>query len=92
MGHQLKNLRGSSLDMESVTDHSFLADSYNLGYTDIPKPSYRNEGLLEVSINKLLLEPLYLGVDPHDHQVKVHEKDQMKDLNTQFASFIDKVS
>uniref|UniRef100_A0A8C5SEZ2 IF rod domain-containing protein n=1 Tax=Laticauda laticaudata TaxID=8630 RepID=A0A8C5SEZ2_LATLA len=54
-------------------------------------PGYRNEGLLEISINKLLLEPLYLGVDPHDHQVKVHEKDQMKDLNTQFASFIDKV-
>ncbi|XP_032067319.1 keratin, type II cytoskeletal 5-like [Thamnophis elegans] len=57
----------------------------------IPKPSYKNEGLFEVCINKLLLEPLYLGVDPHDHQVKVHEKDQMKDLNTQFASFIDKV-
>ncbi|XP_058027106.1 keratin, type II cytoskeletal 5-like [Ahaetulla prasina] len=90
-GHQPKNFRGSSLDMESVTDHSFLADSYSPGYTDISKSGYRNDGLFEVSINKLLLEPLYLGVDPHDHQVKVHEKDQMKDLNTQFASFIDKV-
>ncbi|ETE59039.1 Keratin, type II cytoskeletal 5, partial [Ophiophagus hannah] len=91
MGHQPQNFRGSRLDMESVMDHNFLAAVYNLGYTDIPKPGYRNEGLLEVSINKLLLEPLYLGVDPHDHQVKVHEKDQMKDLNTQFACFIDKV-
>ncbi|KAG8129477.1 hypothetical protein E2320_016139 [Naja naja] len=91
MGHQPKNLRGSSLDMESVMDHNFMAAVYNLGYTDIPKPGYRNEGLLEVSFNKLLLEPLYLGVDPHDHQVKVHEKNQMKDLNTQFACFIDKV-
>ncbi|KAL7989782.1 hypothetical protein Chor_012448 [Crotalus horridus] len=91
MGHQPKNLRGSSMDMRSITDHSFFVDAYNLGYTDIPKPSYRNEGLLEVNINKLLLEPLCLGVDPHDHQVKVQEKDQMKDLNTQFASFIEKV-
>uniref|UniRef100_A0A8C5SCG4 IF rod domain-containing protein n=1 Tax=Laticauda laticaudata TaxID=8630 RepID=A0A8C5SCG4_LATLA len=91
MGHQPKNLKGSNLDMESVMNHNFLAAIYNLGYKDISKPGYRNEGLLEISINKLLLEPLYLGVDPHDHQVKVHEKDQMKDLNTQFASFIDKV-
>ncbi|XP_034268926.1 keratin, type II cytoskeletal 5-like [Pantherophis guttatus] len=76
--------RGNS----SKSFHNF-GRNHRISY--IPKPSYRNEGLFEVSINKLLLEPLYLGVDPHDHQVKVHEKDQMKDLNTQFASFIDKV-
>lgn len=92
MSHQPKNLTGSHSDMGSVTHHGFFVNACSLGYTDIPKPSYRNEGLLEVNINKHLLEPLYLGVDPHDHQVKVQEKDQMKDLNTQFASFIDKVS
>ncbi|XP_070592884.1 keratin, type II cytoskeletal 5-like [Erythrolamprus reginae] len=76
--------RGNS----SKSFHNF-GRNHRISY--IPKPIYRNEGLLEVNINKLLLEPLYLGVDPHDHQIKVHEKDQMKDLNTQFASFIDKV-
>ncbi|XP_039187950.1 keratin, type II cytoskeletal 5-like [Crotalus tigris] len=76
--------RGNS----SKSFHSF-GRNHRIAY--IPKPSYRNEGLLEVNINKLLLEPLCLGVDPHDRQVKVQEKDQMKDLNTQFASFIEKV-
>ncbi|XP_026539657.1 keratin, type II cytoskeletal 5-like [Notechis scutatus] len=76
--------RGNS----SKSFHNF---GRNHRISSIYNPGYRNEGLLEISINKLLLEPLYLGVDPHDHQVKVHEKDQMKDLNTQFASFIDKV-
>ncbi|XP_063149032.1 LOW QUALITY PROTEIN: keratin, type II cytoskeletal 5-like [Candoia aspera] len=68
---------------------------HNFGRNDrissVPKTSYRNEGLFEVSVDKHLLEPLYLGVDLHDHQIKAHEKDQMKDLNTQFACFIDKV-
>ncbi|XP_016846728.2 keratin, type II cytoskeletal 1 isoform X1 [Anolis carolinensis] len=52
---------------------------------------YRGGGIREIYINKQLLEPLYLGVDPHDHQVKADEKEQIKDLNNQFACFIDKV-
>ncbi|XP_025033137.1 keratin, type II cytoskeletal 5-like, partial [Python bivittatus] len=72
----------------SKSFHNF-GRNHRISY--IPNTNYRNEGLFEVSINKHLLEPLYLGVDPHDHQVKAQEKDQMKDLNTQFACFIDKV-
>ncbi|XP_054859745.1 keratin, type II cytoskeletal 1-like [Eublepharis macularius] len=53
--------------------------------------SCRLNGIREVCVNKHLLQPLYLGVDPNDHHIKAHEKEQMKALNNQFACFIDKV-
>ncbi|XP_077185011.1 keratin, type II cytoskeletal 5-like [Paroedura picta] len=53
--------------------------------------SCRLNGIREVCVNKHLLQPLFLGIDPNDHRVKAHEKEQIKALNNQFASFIDKV-
>ncbi|KAH0629119.1 hypothetical protein JD844_010952 [Phrynosoma platyrhinos] len=65
---------------------------HNFGQTErISNCRYRSGGIREIYVNKQLLEPLYLGVDPRDHQVKAEEKEQMKHLNTQFACFIDKV-
>merc|ERR1719431_958870 len=44
-----------------------------------------------VTVNKSLLAPLNLDIDPTVQAVRTHEKDQIKSLNNRFASFIDKV-
>ncbi|XP_059969549.1 keratin, type II cuticular Hb6-like [Mesoplodon densirostris] len=44
-----------------------------------------------VSVNKSLLTPLNLEIDPNVQCVKHEEKEQIKCLNNRFASFIDKV-
>ncbi|XP_007947741.1 keratin, type II cytoskeletal 2 epidermal [Orycteropus afer afer] len=48
-------------------------------------------GIHEVSINKSLLQPLNVKVDPEIQNVKSQEREQIKTLNNKFASFIDKV-
>lgn len=77
------------MDGGCVVGHSILAGDLCFG-TNFAA-SCRSQGIREISINKQLLEPLYLGVDPHDQQVKTHEKEQLKVLNNQFACFINKV-
>ncbi|KAI1897046.1 hypothetical protein AGOR_G00079080 [Albula goreensis] len=44
-----------------------------------------------VSVNKSLLAPLNLEIDPNIQAVRTQEKEQIKSLNNRFASFIDKV-
>ncbi|KAM4610508.1 keratin, type II cytoskeletal 8 [Polymixia lowei] len=44
-----------------------------------------------VSVNKSLLTPLNLEIDPAIQVVRTQEKEQIKSLNNRFASFIDKV-
>lgn len=44
-----------------------------------------------VSVNKSLLAPLNLEIDPTIQAVRTQEKEQIKTLNNRFASFIDKV-
>lgn len=44
-----------------------------------------------VTVNKSLLAPLNLEIDPTIQAVRTQEKDQIKTLNNRFASFIDKV-
>ncbi|XP_008407580.1 keratin, type II cytoskeletal 8-like [Poecilia reticulata] len=44
-----------------------------------------------VSVNKSLLAPLNLEIDPTIQAVRIQEKEQIKTLNNRFASFIDKV-
>ncbi|KAM4699147.1 keratin, type II cytoskeletal cochleal-like [Discoglossus pictus] len=48
-------------------------------------------GIQQVSINKSLLTPLNLEIDPIIQKVKTEEREQIKTLNNKFASFIDKV-
>uniref|UniRef100_A0A8C3I0A7 IF rod domain-containing protein n=1 Tax=Chrysemys picta bellii TaxID=8478 RepID=A0A8C3I0A7_CHRPI len=48
-------------------------------------------GIQEVTINQSLLTPLNLEIDPTIQRVRKEEKEQIKTLNNQFASFIDKV-
>ncbi|KAI4891942.1 hypothetical protein NFI96_021917 [Prochilodus magdalenae] len=44
-----------------------------------------------VTVNKSLLAPLNLEIDPEIQAVRTQEKEQIKTLNNRFASFIDKV-
>ncbi|KAM6977516.1 keratin, type II cytoskeletal 8 [Aplochiton taeniatus] len=50
-----------------------------------------NAPITAVSVNKSLLAPLNLEIDPNIQIVRNHEKEQIKTLNNRFASFIDKV-
>lgn len=45
-----------------------------------------------VTVNKSLLTPINVDIDPGVHAVRQQEKEQIKSLNNRFASFIDKVS
>ncbi|XP_071386265.1 intermediate filament protein ON3 isoform X3 [Centroberyx affinis] len=47
--------------------------------------------LASLSVNKSLLAPLNLEIDPNLSMSRAHEKEQIKSLNNRFASFIDKV-
>lgn len=44
-----------------------------------------------VQVNKSLLAPLNLEIDPSIQVIRTQEKEQIKSLNNRFASFIDKV-
>ncbi|XP_038608053.1 keratin, type II cytoskeletal 2 epidermal-like [Tachyglossus aculeatus] len=54
-------------------------------------PSCPPGGIQEVTVNQSLLQPLDVKVDPEIGNVKKQEREQIKDLNNKFASFIDKV-
>uniref|UniRef100_A0ACB8EM26 Keratin, type II cytoskeletal 79 n=1 Tax=Sphaerodactylus townsendi TaxID=933632 RepID=A0ACB8EM26_9SAUR len=43
-----------------------------------------------VIVNKNLLTPLHMEVDPELQRVRVQEREQIKSLNNKFATFIDK--
>ncbi|XP_054254479.1 keratin, type II cytoskeletal 3-like [Indicator indicator] len=48
-------------------------------------------GIQPVQVDPTLLRPVHVEIDPQIQQVKNSEKEQIKTLNNQFASFIDKV-
>ncbi|XP_045685354.1 keratin, type II cytoskeletal 74-like isoform X2 [Phyllostomus hastatus] len=48
-------------------------------------------GIHQVTVNKNLLAPLNMELDPRIQQVRTQEREQIKALNNKFASFIDKV-
>ncbi|NWY66501.1 K2C4 protein, partial [Erithacus rubecula] len=48
-------------------------------------------GIREVTINQSLLAPLNLEIDPEIQKVRTQEREEIKQLNDKFASFIDKV-
>uniref|UniRef100_G1T6D3 Keratin 72 n=1 Tax=Oryctolagus cuniculus TaxID=9986 RepID=G1T6D3_RABIT len=48
-------------------------------------------GIPQVIVNKSLLAPLNLELDPEIQRVRAQEREQIKALNNKFASFIDKV-
>lgn len=52
---------------------------------EVPAP------ITAVTVNKSLLTPLNLEIDPSIQAIRTQEKEQIKTLNNRFASFIDKV-
>uniref|UniRef100_A0A8D2Q6T1 IF rod domain-containing protein n=1 Tax=Varanus komodoensis TaxID=61221 RepID=A0A8D2Q6T1_VARKO len=54
-------------------------------------PSCPLGSIQEVVVNQSLLAPLSLEIDPEIQRVRKEEREQIKDLNDKFASFIDKV-
>ncbi|KAJ7317649.1 hypothetical protein JRQ81_003811 [Phrynocephalus forsythii] len=48
-------------------------------------------GITAVSVNRSLLAPLNLEIDPTIQQVRTKEKEEIKTLNNKFANLIDKV-
>ncbi|KAL2293814.1 hypothetical protein Nmel_018879 [Mimus melanotis] len=48
-------------------------------------------GITAVTINRSLLAPLDVAVDPELQELRREEKEQIKTLNDKFAAFIDKV-
>uniref|UniRef100_A0A8C3WK07 Keratin 73 n=1 Tax=Catagonus wagneri TaxID=51154 RepID=A0A8C3WK07_9CETA len=52
---------------------------------------YPTGGIHQVTVNKSLLAPLNVELDPEIQKVRTQEREQIKALNNKFASFIDKV-
>ncbi|XP_040914474.1 intermediate filament protein ON3-like isoform X2 [Toxotes jaculatrix] len=68
--------------------------SMSMGSYSIPKISTginQRAPITAVTINKSLLTPLNIDIDPAIQAVRTQEKEQIKSLNNRFASFIDKV-
>ncbi|PKU34336.1 type ii cytoskeletal 5-like [Limosa lapponica baueri] len=53
-------------------------------------PGRGGPGIQPVQVDTTLLQPVHVEIDPQIQQVKNQEKEQIKTLNNQFASFIDK--
>ncbi|NXT31419.1 K2C5 protein, partial [Pelecanoides urinatrix] len=53
--------------------------------------SCKSEGIRAVHVNESLLQPLDVKIDPEIQHIRKQEREQMKSLNNQFASLIDKV-
>uniref|UniRef100_A0A8C2W0G8 Keratin 1 n=1 Tax=Chinchilla lanigera TaxID=34839 RepID=A0A8C2W0G8_CHILA len=64
----------------------FGGGGYGGGFGPVCPPG----GIQEVTINQSLLQPLNVEIDPEIQKVKSQEREQIKSLNNQFASFIDK--
>ncbi|KAM9855362.1 keratin, type II cytoskeletal 8-like [Aulostomus maculatus] len=67
--------------------------SMSLGCYNIPQMSTGalHAPITPVTVNKNLLTPLKIDIDPVIQAVRTQEKNQIKTLNDRFASFIDKV-
>lgn len=68
--------------------------SMSMGAYSIPKIStgtIQAAPITAVTVNRSLLTPLNIDIDPTVHAVRTKEKEQIKSLNNRFVSFIDKV-
>uniref|UniRef100_A0A672M3X9 Si:dkey-222f2.1 n=1 Tax=Sinocyclocheilus grahami TaxID=75366 RepID=A0A672M3X9_SINGR len=85
-----------SLRSKRISSSSSVRSSGKMGgYASAPSFStssaYLGPPITSVSVNKSLLAPLNLEIDPNIQMVRTKEKEQIKSLNNRFATFIDKV-
>ncbi|NWH82748.1 K2C75 protein, partial [Piaya cayana] len=78
------------------TEHGYESGqggfAYRVGGAGLGFGGGRGPGSIqEVTVDKNLLVPLNLEIDPNVQRVRQEEKEQIKSLNNKFASFIDKV-
>nr|XP_056705181.1 keratin, type II cytoskeletal 6A-like [Euleptes europaea] len=52
---------------------------------------FTSPGIQPLQIDANFLQPAHIDLDPYLQQLKHHEKEQLKQLNNHFVSFIDKV-
>ncbi|XP_028818841.1 intermediate filament protein ON3 [Denticeps clupeoides] len=81
------SVRSSSGKVGGFSAGSLGTSSLSLSGTS----SYVGSSIASVTVNKSLLAPLNLAIDPSIQVVRTQEKEQIKSLNNRFASFIDKV-
>ncbi|KAL3064442.1 hypothetical protein OYC64_000663 [Pagothenia borchgrevinki] len=68
--------------------------SMSMGSYSIPRMSsgdYQGASIKAVTVNKSLLTPINVDIDPNIQVVRNKEKEQIKGLNNRFVTFIDKV-
>lgn len=86
------SIRSNRVKRPSLRTSGF--SSMSMGSYSIPKSSYgsaQGAPITAVTVNRSLLAPLNIDIDPAIHAVRNQEKEQIKSLNNRFASFIDKV-
>ncbi|XP_069735101.1 keratin, type II cytoskeletal 3-like isoform X5 [Phaenicophaeus curvirostris] len=69
----------------------FGGPGFGFGGPGFGGPGRGGPGIQPVQVDPTLLQPVHVEIDPQIQQVKNQEKEQIKTLNNQFASFIDKV-
>ncbi|XP_067095329.1 keratin, type II cytoskeletal 8-like [Osmerus mordax] len=85
-----RNTRHSSPGLYQAGSFS----SMSMGSYSRPQAStgpYMGAAITPVCVNKSLLAPLNVSIDPTIQAVRIQEKDQIKSLNNRFVSYIDKV-
>ncbi|XP_030641035.1 keratin, type II cytoskeletal 8 [Chanos chanos] len=90
----ISSARGGLARPSAGTYSSFSLGSYPRASTAPrarPGSSALGVPIRAVSVNKSLLTPVNVQVDPTAQAVRTQEKEQIKTLNNRFASFIDKV-
>lgn len=79
------------LGMSSITASNAYGLGSAMGVGSFGSGTISQAPITAVTVNKSLLAPLNLEIDPTIQAVRTQEKDQIKSLNNRFASFIDKV-
>ncbi|KAL0977921.1 hypothetical protein UPYG_G00163260 [Umbra pygmaea] len=90
MSLRSKRISSGSVRRQSAAFNGLSMSSSSL-YAGSGSNGHLNGPLHSVSVNRSLLAPLNLEIDPNLHVTRTQEKEQIKTLNNRFASFIDKV-